>query len=65
MDPVFSALNFIFSIGLNHPQIREVLTSIMSESYDLFCRIVVSLIRTLLTKIVSESFDLSCHTAVR
>jgi hypothetical protein len=65
MDPVFYALNFIFCSGLNGPPIREVLTSIMSESYDLFCSIVVSRIRKLLTKIVSESFDLSFYTAVR
>lgn len=65
MDPVFSALNFIFSSGLIHPQICEVLTSIMSESYDLFCHIAVGRIRKLLTKIVSEPFDLSHHTAVR
>jgi len=64
-DSVFFALNFIFSSGLIHPQIREVLTSIMSESYDLLCHIVVSRIRKLLTKIVSGSFDLSHHTAVR
>jgi len=64
MEPVFSALSFIFSTGLIHPQIREVLTSVMSESYGLFCHIVVGRIRKLLTKTVSDSFDLSYHTAV-
>ena len=65
MDPVFSALNFIFSSGFHHLQIREVLTSIMSESYSLFCHNVVSRIRKSVTKIVSETFDLSYHTALR
>ena len=65
MDPVFSAFNFSFSSGLNHPQICEVLTSTMTVPYDLFCRTVVNQIRELLTKIMSEFFDLSYYTAVR
>ena len=64
MDPVFSTY-FIPTSGLNHRQIRERLTSIMSESFDLFCLNAVNQILNLKTKVVSESLDLSFDTAAR